>query len=65
MSGTVLKKRELYIDVALKDDQLSEIFLYQVDFFRDFTFRTKGFLYKKEEEEVKEYPETDRTVGSF
>ncbi|MBR6642816.1 MAG: hypothetical protein IKL28_04045 [Lachnospiraceae bacterium] len=60
MSGTVLKKRELYIDVALKDDQLSEIFLYQVDFFRDFTFRTKGFLYKKEEEEVKEYPETDR-----
>lgn len=49
MAATVLEKRELYIDVAVKEAQVEEICLYQVDFFRDKTFRTKEFLYKKEE----------------
>ena len=49
MAGTILEKRELYIDVAVREAQADEIFLYQVDFFKDQTFRTKEFLYKKEE----------------
>lgn len=54
MAGTILEKRELYIDVAIKETQIDEIFLYQVDFFRDSTFRTKEFLYKTEEIAVQE-----------
>ena len=54
MAETVLKKRELYIDVAVKEEQLEEIFLYQVDFFRNQTFRTKEFLFVKEEPEAVE-----------
>ncbi len=52
MTGAILKKRELYIDVVVKEEQAGEIFLYQVDFFRDYTFRTKEYLYVKEEIEV-------------
>ena len=51
MTGAILKKRELYIDVAVKEEQPDEIFLYQVDFFKDSTFRTREFLYKREEAE--------------
>lgn len=54
MAGVVLNKRELYIDVEVKEEQVEEIFLYQVDFFRDRTFRTKEFIYIKEEAEVSE-----------
>ncbi len=54
MAGAILKRRELYIDVAVKGEQADEIFLYQVDFYGDYTFRTKEFLYKKEELEIKE-----------
>ena len=54
MAGTLMEKRELYVDVEVKDAQVEEIYLYQVDFFRDRTFRTKEYLYKKEEAEVKE-----------
>lgn len=57
MAGTVLEKRELYIDVEIKEEAVAEIFLYQVDFFRDQTFRTAEYVYKKEEPEVKELPE--------
>ena len=58
MAGAILNKRELYIDVATKEDIIDEIFLYQVDFYKDNTFRTKEFLYKKEEAEVAENQET-------
>ena len=51
MAGTLLEKRELYIDVAVKEAKVEEIFLYQVDFYRNQTFRTKEFLYKKEDVE--------------
>lgn len=51
MAGAIPEKRELYIDVAVKEAQMDEIFFYQVDFFKDRTFRTKEFLYKKEETE--------------
>lgn len=49
MAGTILKKRELYIDATVKEELVEEIFLYQVDFFKDNSFRTKEFLYKREE----------------
>ncbi len=58
MAGTVPEKRELYIDVEIKEMQVEEIFLYQVDFFKDKSFRTKEFLYRKAEPEVQEQPET-------
>lgn len=55
MAGAVLEKRELYIDVAEKEGQLEDIFFYQTDFFADGTFRTREFLYQKEE------PDEERT----
>lgn len=57
MAGTAPVKRELYIDVATKEAQVEEIFLYQVDFFKDQTFRTKEFLYQREEIEPQETEE--------
>ena len=51
MAGAILVERELYVDVEIKEEQLEEIFLYQVDFFKDRSFRTKEYLYKKEEAE--------------
>lgn len=57
MAGTVPTKRELYIDVTTKEAQIEEIFFYQVDFFKDRTFRTKEYLYKREEAEVQETAE--------
>lgn len=56
MAGTLLDKRELYIDVAVKEEQVEEICFYQVDFFRNQTFRTREFLYRKEEPETSEEP---------
>lgn len=60
MSGAVHCKRELYIDVAVKKEQIEEIYLYQVDFFKDYTFRTKEFLYKKEETDVVKSTEAEQ-----
>jgi len=57
MAGAILEKRELYIDVAVKEEQVEEVFLYQVDFFKDHTFRTKEFLYEREEIDVRELAE--------
>lgn len=54
MAGTILEKRELYIDVSKKEEQIEDIFLYQVDFYRDHTFRTKEFLYVEEVVEQQE-----------
>lgn len=54
MAGTILERRELYIDVAVKEERADEILLYQVDFFRDRTFRTKEFLYITEKMDVQE-----------
>ena len=51
MAGTLLEKRELYIDVAVMEAKVEEIFLYQVDFYRNQTFRTKEFLYRQEDTE--------------
>lgn len=46
--------RELYIDVVITESRLEEIFLYQVDFMKDKSFRTKEYLYKNEEPETVE-----------
>jgi len=57
MAGTLLEKRELYIDVVVTEAQVEEIFFYSVDFYRNQTFRTREFLYKKEEPEVTDVAE--------
>ncbi len=62
MAGTMLKKRELYIDVVVKESEVDEIFLYQVDFFGNQTFRSKEFLYKKQEAEQIENEETEENI---
>lgn len=49
MAGTILEKRELYIDVVVNEAQTEEIYLYQVDFYRDRTWKTKEFRFPKEE----------------
>jgi len=49
MAGAILVERELYVDVEIKEEQLQEIYLYQVDFLKDRTFRTKEYSFKKEE----------------
>lgn len=54
--------RELYIDVAIKESQVEEIFLYRVDFNQDRTFRTKEYLYKKEEPKVTESVEGEELL---
>lgn len=48
MADAVLK-RELYLDVEIKEEQLEEICFYQVDFFKENSFRTKENIYKREE----------------
>ena len=55
MAGAILVERELYVDVEIKEEQLQEIYLYQVDFLKDRTFRTKEYSFKKEE-----LPETEQ-----
>lgn len=50
MADAVIKKRELYLDVEQKEEQLEEIYLYQVDFLKNSGFRTKEYSYKKEVE---------------
>jgi len=62
MAGTILEKRELYMDVEIKEELVEEIFLCQVDFFRDQTFRTTEFVYKKEESELPENPENEENA---
>lgn len=54
MAAGLPYSRELYIDVVIEESRLEEIFLYQVDFNKDKTFRTKEFIYKREEPEVAE-----------
>ena len=51
MTVNVLVRRELYVDVVVKEEQLEEIFLYQVDFLKDGSFRSKEYLYHVEEKE--------------
>lgn len=62
MAGTMMEKRELYIDVVVKEAEVDEIFLYQVDFFENQTFRTKEFLYKKEETELVEEEDAEEKL---
>lgn len=54
MAAGLPYSRELYIDVVIEESRLEEIFLYQVDFNKDKTFRTKEFIYKREEPELAE-----------
>jgi len=54
MAGIIQEKRELYIDVAVNDEMPDEIYVCQVDFFRDRTFRTKEYIFKKQEMEQPE-----------
>lgn len=63
MAGAILTKRELYVDVEVKDEQIEEIFLYRVDFYRDYTFRTEEYLYKTEEPKALETSEAEENSG--
>lgn len=58
MAVNTLIKRELYVDVVVKEDVLEEIFLYQVDFLHDHSFRTKEYVFHVEEqpEQTEEAP---------
>ena len=52
MAAGLPYSRELYIDVVTEESRVKEIFLYQVDFSKDKSFRTKEYLYKNEEPET-------------
>ena len=52
MAVSLPYNRELYIDVVIEESRLEEIYLYQVDFNKDESFRTKEYIYKREEPEV-------------
>ena len=54
MAVSLPYNRELYIDVVIEESRLEEIYLYQVDFNKDKSFRTKEYIYKREEPEVTE-----------
>lgn len=58
MAAVLPCSRELYIDVVTKESQIEEIFLFQVDFSWDKNFRTKEYLYKREELEAADGEET-------
>lgn len=62
MAARLPFNRELYIDVVIEESRVEEIFLYQVDFNKDRTFRTKEYLYKREEPEVTEPAEGEEPV---
>ncbi len=65
MAETTLKKRELYLDITVKEHLLEEIFLYQVDFLKDDSFRSKEYLFKieeKKEESPEEAEEQEEQV---
>ena len=59
MAASLPLNRELYIDVVTEESLIQEIFLYQVDFFKDKSFRTKEYLYKRVEQEVHENAEEE------
>ena len=50
MAGAILEKRELYIDVEVKENQVEELLLYQVDFNKDRSFQTKEYVYTRVEQ---------------
>lgn len=60
MAGAILERRELYIDVVVKDSRVEELFMFQADFNRDASYQTKEYIYLKtepaEEEEEKQNP---------
>lgn len=62
MAAGLPYSRELYIDVVIEESQVEEIFLYQVDFSKDKNFRTKEYLFKREEPEVTEPEEGEETL---
>lgn len=50
MAGAILERRELYIDVVVKESQVEELFLFQADFCRDHSYRTEEYVYMKTEQ---------------
>lgn len=50
MEGTAVAKRELYLDITCEETELLEIYLYQVDFLQQDTFRTKEYVFRMPEE---------------
>ncbi|MGN0505338.1 MAG: hypothetical protein ACI4FZ_02185, partial [Lachnospiraceae bacterium] len=51
-------RRELYLDVTSEEFELTEVYLYQVDFLQDDSFRTKEYVFHEPtEEELDEQPE--------
>lgn len=62
MAAKLPYSRELYIDVVTEESRVEEIFLYQVDFNKDKSFRTKEYLYKREEPEAVEQAEGEAPV---
>lgn len=58
MEYNAVTKRELYIDVVVSELEAEELYLYQVDFTSEETFRTKEYLFKTPgEEETEEMPD--------
>jgi len=64
MAGIIQEKRELYIDVTVNGEMPDEIYLYQVDFFRDRSFRTKEYSYKTQEMEPAELSEDSEPAAA-
>lgn len=54
MDGAAVIKRELYLDVMCEETELSEIYLYQVDFLFGDSFRTKEYVFQMPEGEPSE-----------
>lgn len=63
MAGTILEKRELYMDVEVNGDNTEEIYLYQVDFYRDRTWQTKETVFQKEDGVKEEKQQEDMPEG--
>ena len=57
MAVSLPYSRELYIDVVTEESKIEEIFLFQVDFNKDKSFRTKEYLYKREDVQAADQPE--------
>ncbi|MBO5353219.1 MAG: hypothetical protein J6A77_07955 [Lachnospiraceae bacterium] len=63
MAGTILEKRELYINVEVKEGLAEEIYLYQADFYRDRTCQTREMIFQKEDRAKEEGRQEDKPDG--
>lgn len=62
MAIAALKRRELYVDMGKKEEVPEELFLYQVDFYTDGSFRNKEYLFRKEEAEEGQKTEEEQKL---